>query len=65
MGSEDKLVLSVTRRGRLRHCYFVGAMYPVTREVIPDTGDVLVQVIVGSWLGPVNPGVANRTVPSA
>jgi hypothetical protein len=28
--------------------YFVGATYPVTRAVIPDAGDVFVQVIVGS-----------------
>ena len=45
--------------------YFVGAMYPVTRDVIPDTGDVLVQVMVERSFGPENPGVANRTVPSA
>ena len=40
-------------------------MDPVTRDVIPDTGDVLRQVMVGRLFGPENPGVANRTVPSA
>jgi hypothetical protein len=40
-------------------------MYPVTRAVIPDTGDVFVQVIVGRPFGPEKPGVLKRTVPSA
>jgi hypothetical protein len=35
-------------------------MYPVTRALIPETGDVFVHVIVGrSFVS--KPGVANRT----
>lgn len=45
--------------------YSPGAMYPVTRDLIPDVGEVFVQVIVGSLFVPEKPGVSNKTVPSA
>ena len=45
--------------------YFVGAMYPVTRAQVWDSGEKLVQVIVGSPFGPEKPGVSKKMVPSS
>ena len=45
--------------------YFVGAIYPVTRAQVWDSGEKLVQVIVGSPFGPEKPGVSKKMVPSA
>lgn len=44
--------------------YFVGAMYPVRLDQVCDRGEKLVQVMVGCLLGPENPGVSKKTVPS-
>ena len=45
--------------------YFDRAMYSVTRAQVCESGEKLVQVIVGRLFRPENPGVWKNTVPSS